>query len=129
MIHETTIAQLKEYFELRAAISVKRTQLDVYRAQIEKCAPNKKGTFQARINECERDIEKNKKMKQKIERVLDEIRRDVEDGQFNVYYLHYVKGMSLSKTAKRTGYSKSSICKILQKINVKVGTESGQGQP
>lgn len=111
MIHELTIELLRNYEELRALIRAKRLELET--------SPSE---------EKKEELEKYTKRKRSLERSLDELRGGVERCQFEVYYLHIVKGLSLSKTAKRVGYSKSGVCKIIKKINKKLGTDSGQGK-
>lgn len=53
------------------------------------------------------------------ERVLTRIKESTEDRRFEVFYLHYVKGMSLQKVADKVGYSKAGVIKICRQLRGK----------
>lgn len=65
------------------------------------------------------DLDIYRERLQAVETLLAYIKESTGDRRFEVFYLHYVKGMSLQKVADKVGYSKAGVIKICRQLRMK----------
>lgn len=121
MIYPATIEAIRRFEETKINLRIKKIQLDQY-VELQAVAVTKRQTtgYEKKIENTKGELRVLERAKRRYIRLLTNIRNGVEGPHFNVYYLHYVKGYSLSDTAKKSHYSKSGVCKILKDIRKRV---------
>jgi len=120
MIQPTTIQVIRRYQSTRVRLRMKYIQRDQYVELQAKCDSKKQTTYQKRIDSVTNEIKALERTKRRLDRLLSDIKREIEGNWFNVYYYHVVRGLSLRETAQRTHYSKAGVCKILKTIRKRV---------
>lgn len=120
MIQEATILVIRNYQDAYIKLRLKRIQLDQYIELQCRCDTKRATTYEKQIKNAKTEIEVLKICVRKYKRLLADIKKEIEGSHYRVYYYHNVIELSLQETAKRTGYSKSGVCKILKEINRKI---------
>jgi len=67
-----------------------------------------------RIAEAERSLKELRARKAAMEKTMRKAARSMGDRRFKVAYYHIAKGWSLSECAKKFGYTKNGVCKIVR---------------
>ena len=120
MIQQATIEVIRNYQNAYINLRLRRIQLEQYMELQRKCDTKKATTYEKQIKNAKTEIEVLKISVKKYRRLLADIKKEMEGSHYRGYYYHNVIELSLQETAKRTGYSKSGVCKILKEINRKV---------
>lgn len=68
----------------------------------------------SKIGEAKRSVDELTSKKAAMEETMRKAARSMGDRRFKVVYYHLAKGWSLSQCAKRFGYTKDGVCKILR---------------
>lgn len=121
-----TLELLSRYMAVKAKMTMLNSELEQCQNELLKLSAvdincrNKRSSLNKRIEEIKKEMNLSEEIKRAVDRALAMIKSSVSDSQYQVFYFHYVKGMSLSKTAKKIGYSKAGVVKICAKIRRKI---------
>lgn len=83
-------------------------------------ASSKISSYQIRIEEIDIEVKNYTNQLRSLDRTLAELKNQLDSPRFKVFYLHYVKGMSLQKAADKVGYSKAGAVKICRRIKSQI---------
>lgn len=119
MISQKAFITIKDYEDIKKLVSVYDSTLLLQKNLRSRCTDLKKKSYDVQIAEIQKLQEIALQKKTSLERKLQSL-VNVEDTQFRVYYLHYVKNKSLTTTARRCYYTRRGVCKILKEIMDKV---------
>lgn len=74
----------------------------------------RRGASEEKIHELE-------KRKERAQRKVEQLRGPIGGPRLEAYYLHYIKGDSLVKTARKVGYSDRGLEGLLSAIRIELG--------
>lgn len=116
----------KIYCELKASLSAEIATMKSLKGELRILEQNKEDI--QNIEKCKQEwekqkqiVENQKKQLSKLESELKSLSSDLDDVELKIFTLHYIKGCSLKKIAKKLFFSYDRVKQISRKINEKIG--------